>query len=93
MVPPSLTPRAASELDYQVGLPRSVEAGTVVLFEPRLPARERYAPDQWAQIVARYDERWREWWGPMGDAVRARAGVVQPGVRPEGWRRSKEVPR
>jgi hypothetical protein len=63
-------------------LPRSVDVGSVVLFEPRLPARESCRPDEWGRIVARYDERWREWWGPVGDEIRARAAAKEVSLDP-----------
>jgi hypothetical protein len=63
-------PQSAIELDHVVGLPPTVAIGSPVLFEPTLPARDQCPPELWERIVVRHDERWREWHGPIGDAVR-----------------------
>jgi hypothetical protein len=60
-------PRAIDALDRLLGAdPDGTADGALGCYEPRLPAPD--AID--AAVRGRYDERWREYWGAVGDRLR-----------------------
>ena len=64
-------PRPLDELDRQVGADPDAPLGALACFEPRLPNRADSDEATWSAMRQRFDERWREHRGPIGDRVRA----------------------
>ncbi len=63
----ALWPRPLDALDRLLGAdPEGTAAGATGYFLPELP--QPNVVD--AALRARYDERWAEYWGPIGDRIR-----------------------
>lgn len=64
-------PSPVEPVDHLLGVSGEVQLGTLACFDPQLPPRRDYDDVMWTAVRVRFDERWREHHGPIGDWVRA----------------------
>jgi hypothetical protein len=66
-------PQPLEPVDRLLGGGGDAPVGALVCFEPALPPQAACDPDTWTAVRVRFDLRWREHRGSVGDAVRALA--------------------